>query len=39
MSGSAALLPAGLETLNVLPANQAEAELAACCAARAWSSG
>ena len=36
MSGSVDVLQAGLETLNALPADQAEEQLTACCAARAW---
>lgn len=36
MSGSVDVLQAGLETLNALPADRAEEQLAACCAARAW---
>jgi 2-oxo-4-hydroxy-4-carboxy-5-ureidoimidazoline decarboxylase len=36
MSGSVDVLQAGLETLDALPADRAEEQLAACCAARAW---
>lgn len=36
MSGSVDVLQAGLQTLNTLPADQAEEQLGACCAARAW---
>jgi 2-oxo-4-hydroxy-4-carboxy-5-ureidoimidazoline decarboxylase len=36
VSGSVDVLQAGLQTLNALPADQAEEQLAACCAARAW---
>lgn len=36
MSGSVDVLQAGLQTLNALPADRAEEQLAACCAARAW---
>ncbi|SDM74119.1 2-oxo-4-hydroxy-4-carboxy-5-ureidoimidazoline decarboxylase [Geodermatophilus siccatus] len=36
MSGSVDELRAGLETLDALPADRAEEQLAACCAARAW---
>ena len=36
MSGSVDVLQAGLQTLNALPADQAEEQLTACCAARAW---
>ncbi|WP_448608362.1 2-oxo-4-hydroxy-4-carboxy-5-ureidoimidazoline decarboxylase [Geodermatophilus sp. URMC 60] len=36
MSGSVNAVPAGLGTLNALPADRAEEQLAACCAAPAW---
>ena len=36
MSGSVEVLQAGLQTLNTLPADRAEDQLATCCAARAW---
>lgn len=36
MSGSVDVLQAGLQTLNALPADRAEEQLTACCAARAW---
>ena len=36
MSGSVDVLQAGLQTLNTLPVDQAEEQLAACCAAPTW---
>jgi 2-oxo-4-hydroxy-4-carboxy-5-ureidoimidazoline decarboxylase len=36
VSGSVNVLQAGLQTLNTLPVDQAEEQLAACCAAPAW---
>jgi 2-oxo-4-hydroxy-4-carboxy-5-ureidoimidazoline decarboxylase len=36
VNGSVDGLDAGLQTLNALPVDQAEEQLAACCAARAW---
>ena len=36
MSRSVGVLQAGLQTLNTLPADRAEDQLATCCAARAW---
>ncbi len=36
MSRSVEVLQAGLQTLNTLPADRAEDQLATCCAARAW---
>ena len=36
MSGSVNVLQAGLQTLNTLPVDRAEEQLAACCAAPAW---
>jgi 2-oxo-4-hydroxy-4-carboxy-5-ureidoimidazoline decarboxylase len=36
VSGSVDVLQAGLQTLNTLPVDQAEEQLAACCAAPAW---
>ena len=36
MSRSVAVLQAGVQTLNTLPVGRAEAQLATCCAARAW---
>ena len=36
MSRSVGVVQAGLQTLNTLPADRAEDQLATCCAARAW---